>query len=113
MLQVDSFLDYLLREDHPKGIELLKAKPKAVKLEWLTKCMGKDSGVFVMRHMETYLGRGVFSHSLNKEEEGLKKQVNNLRIKFLSKMILLEINVQRKTILKEENQYAKKETKTS
>lgn len=109
--QVDSFVEYLRKKGHPKCSELLKAKPKHLKLNH--SFVGNDSGVFVMRYMETYLGRGTFSHDLKEEEEGLKRQLKMLRVKFLTKMILLEINDQREVILKEANAFVKKQKESS
>ncbi|PWA58131.1 ulp1 protease family, C-terminal catalytic domain-containing protein [Artemisia annua] len=106
---VDSFVDYLRRVKHPSCTKLLTTKPKLVKVPWITKCIGKDSGVFVMRCTETYLGVGSFLCYLKKEEEGLKTELKMLRMKMLTKMILSEINDQREVILKEANVFVKKQ----
>ena len=50
---------------------------------------------------------------LKKEEEGIKRQLNMLRVKYLTKMILLEINDQREIILIEANAFAKKQKESS
>ncbi|PWA44830.1 hypothetical protein CTI12_AA515750 [Artemisia annua] len=104
---VDSFVDYLRRVKHPSCTKLLTAKPKYVKVPWITKCIDKYSGVFVIRCMETYLGVGCFLYYLKKEEEGVKTELKMLRMKMLRKMILLEINDQREVILKEANVFVK------
>ena len=50
-----------------------------------------------MRHMETYIGHGVFLEELKKEGPSLKTQLNTMRAK----------------VLKEAQAFEKKKTKTS
>lgn len=109
--QVDSFVEYHRKKGHPKCSELLTAKLKHVKLNH--SFVGKDSGVLVMWCMGKYLGNGTFMQDLKKEEEGLKRELKMLRVNYLTKMILLEINDQREIILNEDNGFAKKKKESS
>ncbi|GKA16008.1 probable serine/threonine-protein kinase roco5 isoform X1 [Tanacetum coccineum] len=56
MVLIASFNDYLERKAHSKCLEF-----RHVKLPWWTIYKGVDCGVFVMRHMETYVARQVLS----------------------------------------------------
>ncbi|GJU38688.1 FAR1 DNA binding domain, zinc finger, SWIM-type, MULE transposase domain containing protein [Tanacetum coccineum] len=46
----------LVRHNHPSIFAIVNANPKQVPMTWKTSNNCVDSGVFVMRHMETYLG---------------------------------------------------------
>ncbi|GJX05102.1 ulp1 protease family, C-terminal catalytic domain-containing protein [Tanacetum coccineum] len=53
---IDSFINYLERHNHPSIFAIVNVNPKQVPMKWNTRNKSVDSGVFVMRHMETYLG---------------------------------------------------------
>ncbi|GJT82839.1 ulp1 protease family, C-terminal catalytic domain-containing protein [Tanacetum coccineum] len=72
-----------------------------------------DCGVFVMRHMETYVGGGIFPNKLKDEGQGLELQLRMLGVKFLAKRIMFSINEKRLIVMKQADEYAKKHTKSS
>ncbi|GJT82838.1 hypothetical protein Tco_1057180 [Tanacetum coccineum] len=73
---IDSFINYLERQKHPQVFAFVNANPKQVPMTWKTTNHCMDSGVFVMRHMETYLGRDVFWQEFKKEDAGKKTTLN-------------------------------------
>nr|GEY01685.1 ulp1 protease family, C-terminal catalytic domain-containing protein [Tanacetum cinerariifolium] len=68
---IDSFVDYLEINSHPKCYELLGAEPKFIELAWSTKYNSVDCRIFVMRHMETYVGQGGSTKGLLRERHGV------------------------------------------
>ncbi|GKF31562.1 ulp1 protease family, C-terminal catalytic domain-containing protein, partial [Tanacetum coccineum] len=98
---IDSFINYLKRANHSKISELLKAKPKQVPLDWKTTKNGVDCGVFVMRHMESYIGRGNFVYKFKKEGSGQKPEIKILRAKYLIKILLIDFNLKMEDLIKE------------
>ncbi|GJU76662.1 ulp1 protease family, C-terminal catalytic domain-containing protein [Tanacetum coccineum] len=60
MALIDSFINYLERCYHPGIFAIVNVNPKQVPITWKTSNNCVDSGVFVMRHMETYLGSEEF-----------------------------------------------------
>lgn len=80
-------------------------------MHWRTTFNGSDCGIFVMRHMETYVGRGIFLHELKKESVGQKVQLKLLRAKYLTKIILMDFNEEKAKVLKEAEEYVKKQPK--
>nr|GEW13682.1 ulp1 protease family, C-terminal catalytic domain-containing protein [Tanacetum cinerariifolium] len=93
---MDSFIDYLERKKYQKCYDLILAKPKIVEIPWKTTYNSHDCGVFVMRHMETYLGKGNFLQELKKEGPGQKVQLNMLRAKYMVKILLMSFNEKRR-----------------
>nr|GFA98410.1 ulp1 protease family, C-terminal catalytic domain-containing protein [Tanacetum cinerariifolium] len=67
---MDSFIDYLERKKYKKCYDLILAEPKVVEIPWKTTYNSHDCGVFVIRNMETYLGKGNFLQELKKEGPG-------------------------------------------
>lgn len=76
-------------------------------MEWRTNNNITDCGVFVMRHMETYMGGGAFCQDLKKPGIGQSVQIKQLRVKYVAKIILMEINEEKQKILKEAEAYVK------
>nr|GEW03941.1 hypothetical protein [Tanacetum cinerariifolium] len=110
---MDSFIDYLERKKYQNCYDLILAKPKVVEIPWKTTYNSHDCGVFVMRHMETYLGKGKFLQELKKEGPGQKVQLNMLRAKYMVKILLMSFNEKKKTLLKQAQPYTKMKPKSS
>ncbi|GJR12439.1 hypothetical protein Tco_0795091 [Tanacetum coccineum] len=87
----ESFIDYLERKKYQNCYDLILAKPKQIKFSWKTTYNSNDCGIFVMRHMETYLGKGNFLQELKKEGPGQKVQLNMLCAKYMSPRTLVAI----------------------
>nr|GEW57392.1 ulp1 protease family, C-terminal catalytic domain-containing protein [Tanacetum cinerariifolium] len=75
---MNSFIDYMEKKKYQKCHGLILAKRKVVQIPWKTTYNSHDCGVFVMRYMEMYLGKGNFFTRIEKEGPGQKVQLNML-----------------------------------
>ncbi|KAK1429947.1 hypothetical protein QVD17_12308 [Tagetes erecta] len=95
------FFMYLYHVGHRgcQGIRL--AKPVIKKLHWSTKSNVMDCGVFLMRHMETYMGSKVKNWRCGLDVEGTKQevQINNLRLKYAYKILTSDVNIHNKSVV--------------
>ena len=75
-----------------------------LEMSWQTVHNGADCGIFTMQHMETYKGKPVkdwncgLSNECDEKGEPLRKQkrqLNELRRKYVAKILLSDINVLR------------------
>ncbi|KAL8199433.1 hypothetical protein R6Q57_013001 [Mikania cordata] len=91
-----TFADYLIHNKHPSGRHIIIAKIHRLAMHWRTQFNKVDCGVFLMRHMKTYRGCLLdWDCGLCKEEEvnNLQKhQLNDLRKKYVTKIILHGFN---------------------
>ncbi|KAL8226643.1 hypothetical protein R6Q57_016475 [Mikania cordata] len=90
--------NYLLAKDHPSTLKISHQTPQSVDLPWKTTQNGIDCG---MRHMETYMGGGPkkWNCDLMNESEGQSKQLNQLRFKYLCKILMSNVNFLKEDIL--------------
>ncbi|GKC22228.1 hypothetical protein Tco_1024378, partial [Tanacetum coccineum] len=109
---MESFIDYLERKKYQNCYDLILAEPKLVEFPWKTTYNSHDCGVFVMRHMETYLGKGNFLKEFKKEGPGQKVQLNMMRAKYMVKILLMSFNEKKKTLLKQAQAYIKMKPKS-
>ncbi|KAL8215167.1 hypothetical protein R6Q57_004616 [Mikania cordata] len=91
----DVFANYLLNKDHPNALKIYNLTSTLLDLPWKTTINGVDCGVFSMRHMETYMGGGLkrWKTGLNPESESQRRQLNQLRFKYLCKILLSNVNI--------------------
>ncbi|KAL8215373.1 hypothetical protein R6Q57_004822 [Mikania cordata] len=92
----DVFANYLLNKDHPNALKIYNhLTPTLLDLSWKTTKNGVDCGVLSMRHMETYMGGGLkkWKTGLNPESEAQRRQLNQLRFKYLCKILLSNVNI--------------------
>ncbi|KAL8218114.1 hypothetical protein R6Q57_021487 [Mikania cordata] len=73
---------------------LYQQKTKILDLPWKTRQNGEDCRVFCMRHMETYIGGGVkgWKCGLLHESDAQSRQLQQLRIKYLTKILTSTVN---------------------
>ncbi|KAL4591856.1 hypothetical protein LXL04_004830 [Taraxacum kok-saghyz] len=92
---VDFFTRYMSSRNHPKAQKFKNMLPCRFYMPWMTKKNKVDCGVFVMRHMETYKGEKMekWDASLELECESLQEQLNELRWKYVTKMLLSDMNL--------------------
>ncbi|PWA37771.1 hypothetical protein CTI12_AA576340 [Artemisia annua] len=91
------FAKHLTTYQHPKGDELMnqKRKPTILNMSWRTKKDKIDCGLYMMLHMEHYQGKSgtKWDTGMLKENDiNHKMQINNLRAKYVAKMMLHEVN---------------------
>lgn len=81
---------------------------KVLKMKWQTTRNFVDSSVFAMRHMEMYKWDGhVFDTGLMVEGVGQQKQLQDLRYKILTKMLLSKVNLMKNDVNKEVDEYTR------
>ncbi|KAL8245085.1 hypothetical protein R6Q59_011343 [Mikania micrantha] len=102
--------DYLIQTKHPSCRQIKKAKIHRLGMRWRTQFNHVDCGVFIMRHMETYRGNGLlyWDCGLCNEDEvnnAQKNQLNDLRRKYTTKIILHDINSRKLWVLKDIKAY--------
>ncbi|KAL4560576.1 hypothetical protein LXL04_032729 [Taraxacum kok-saghyz] len=92
---VDFFTRYLTTRKHPKAQKFKTVTPYRFFMSWMTKKNKVDCGVFLMRHMETYKGEKMekWDASLEMECESLQEQLNELRWKYVTKILLSDMNL--------------------
>ncbi|KAL8232455.1 hypothetical protein R6Q57_002233 [Mikania cordata] len=100
-LVIDVFVNYLLDKDHPNAYKLYQQTPKIPDLPWKTTKNGEDCGIFCMRHMETNMGGGVkgWKCGLLQESDGQRRQLQQLRIKYLCKILTSTVNILKDDII--------------
>ncbi|GJW13819.1 hypothetical protein Tco_0017952 [Tanacetum coccineum] len=89
----------LIRLHHREG-EMKFAEYKILRMGCRTMKNFVDCGVFAMRHMETYKGEGHYGHKCGLRTEGKAQNflLNDLRYKYVSKMLLCEINMKKEEV---------------
>ncbi|KAD3067805.1 hypothetical protein E3N88_35685 [Mikania micrantha] len=97
----DVLTNYLLSKDHPSALKISNQTPQSIELPWKTTKNGVDCGIFCMRHMKTYMGGGPkkWNSRLLNESEGQNKQLNQLRFKYLCKILMSNVNFLKEDIL--------------
>ncbi|KAL8189147.1 hypothetical protein R6Q57_028713 [Mikania cordata] len=98
---------YLVLTSHPIAFTLKTCKPKRLSMPWRTLNNSADCGVFAMRHMETFKGTSVkeWKCGLTSESDKQQKQLNDLRIKYLAKILLSDINIHKGEVVSEVRAY--------
>ncbi|KAI3776387.1 hypothetical protein L1987_46166 [Smallanthus sonchifolius] len=93
------FVKYLEHVKHPKTDEMIASKIKKVKRTWSTTGNALDYVVFLMRHMEKYMGpREEFSSGLSSNGPKKIKQFKNPRKKYVAHILMSECNKLREKI---------------
>ena len=75
-------------------------KLKAPQLKWQTDSKVQNSGVVVMRHMETYMGESMDKYECGLSDDARKQisQLNKLRMKYLARILLHDSNLMKEKI---------------
>ncbi|KAF5811577.1 hypothetical protein HanXRQr2_Chr04g0182991 [Helianthus annuus] len=91
---------YLKAVKHPSAAHMAAATLTKKKLEWAMNDKFNDCGVFAMRHMEMYKGSDVeFECGFSTRKNIQDMQLQNLRMKIATKLILPEANVYKITVM--------------
>ena len=83
---------------------------KKLLLRWRTVDNKVDCGIFTMRRMESYFGEAAMSKwkmGLGKETPSQGKDLENLRKKYASTILLSELNTKRDNVLDRAREYQK------
>ncbi|GKA23312.1 ulp1 protease family, C-terminal catalytic domain-containing protein, partial [Tanacetum coccineum] len=89
------FARHLKEYGHIRHAKIAKLKQTIPKLKWKTKVNFHDCGIFTMLHMETFNGgpASSFDCELPAESQLQRDMLRRLRFKFVTKILLHEINV--------------------
>nr|GLL42144.1 uncharacterized protein LOC109155623 isoform X3 [Ipomoea trifida] len=99
--------DYFhLKEDDAKSKLVRGLTPARLRMSWRDNNNKVDCGVFAMRHMETYMGKGTKGWDCGLEKEN-KEQLNNTRVKYLAEIVNSPINEFREDCMKDARQFEK------
>ena len=85
-----------------------KAGVERLLMSWRTEENSIDCGIFLMRHMETYMGYTSAKNwrcGLKDEGPEQQAQINELRKKYLSKILRSDVNINRSLVLNELDEY--------
>ena len=85
----------MINRNHAKAEEIMKSEITNGEFHWQTDKRPKDCGVFVMRHMENYMGMSILNWDCGLEDEGRKQtiQLGKLRKKYAAKLLLSDCNM--------------------
>ncbi|RAL47458.1 hypothetical protein DM860_011196 [Cuscuta australis] len=104
-------LDMLVKYFSNQGLEgkvgkVCSQKPTRLKMSWRDVTSVYEYGVATMRHMETYMGRGLegWDFGLSKED---RKAVNTLRSKYCACISVAEVNEMKEVNLKNSKDFMK------
>ncbi|KAF5800005.1 putative Ulp1 protease family catalytic domain, papain-like cysteine peptidase superfamily [Helianthus annuus] len=105
--------DYLEVEYPTMHKKMSPLEPEIMNMSWQTEKNFVDCGVFAMRHMETYTGNHVskkeWDSGLSKESPEQDKELVELRYKYLSKILLSDINLAKGEMMELLEKYEKME----
>lgn len=104
------FTEHLDRIDHKHIQEITFAEHVRAEMKWRTTDNVTDCGVFLMLHMESYMGEEIqkWNCGLSHTKHIQSKQLANLRRKFATKLILSDINMIKTHFLDLVNDFFKK-----
>ncbi|KAJ9537540.1 hypothetical protein OSB04_030273 [Centaurea solstitialis] len=102
------FVNVLKQLDDERVKKLNRGKPKKEKMSWRTIRNQVDCAIFMMRHMETYMGQAVKDWDCGFANEGptQKSQLVNLRHKYVGRMLLSDLNVKKNLVIKGMGKFA-------
>lgn len=100
---------YLTMASHLIADELRRCTPTRLSMPWRTLKNTVDSGIFMMRHMETYKGTSInaWKCGLTAESEAQNSQLTDLRVKYVAKILLADINKHKEFVISEIRDYVK------
>ncbi|KAI3802014.1 hypothetical protein L1987_30136 [Smallanthus sonchifolius] len=104
----EAFVSFITDFAHPKTDEMDDTVVKRFEMPWRTTVNSKDCDIFIMRHMETYMGEeeNAWQCGFGVESENVQeKQIEDLRRKYCAKILLHEINELKHYIVEEMKKY--------
>ncbi|KAI3755082.1 hypothetical protein L1987_54875 [Smallanthus sonchifolius] len=104
----EAFVSFIADFAHHKTDEMDDTVVKRFEMPWRTTVNNKDCGIFMMRHMETYMGEEEKSWQCGfgvESENVQEKQIEDLRRKYCAKILLHEINELKHYIVEEMKKY--------
>ncbi|KAK9053285.1 hypothetical protein SSX86_029918 [Deinandra increscens subsp. villosa] len=97
---------YLESISHPKAKNIKNSTLERLEMAWRTRSNYIDCGLFLMRHMETYMGDNDWKCGFGEEKKGKQGAViEDLRRKYIAKILLHDINKSKDFVVKDFNKY--------
>ncbi|PWA60900.1 hypothetical protein CTI12_AA379850 [Artemisia annua] len=95
------FANFMRSRIHEKAFAILKSVITRGEFHWQTDRRPTDCGVFVMRHMEHYMGNNILRWDCGIEDEGRKQtnQLVKLRKKYAARLLLSDCNMKKDKIV--------------
>ncbi|KAK1358879.1 hypothetical protein POM88_043353 [Heracleum sosnowskyi] len=104
----DCFCHWISIYDLPKEDEIINLKPRVHRMGWQTEMNSVDCGIFVMRHMETYMGSlWAWKVGLCVEKDNQRPLLNKLRIIYCHSILTWSKNSKKFIILDDVANFAK------
>ncbi|KAJ9549057.1 hypothetical protein OSB04_021600 [Centaurea solstitialis] len=102
------FVNVLKQLDDERVKKLNRGKPKREKMSWRTLRNQVDCAVFMMIHMETYMGQDVKDWDCGLANEGStqKSQLLNLQHKYVGRMLLSDLNIKKNLVIEGMGKFA-------
>ncbi|MFS8031475.1 putative Ulp1 protease family catalytic domain, papain-like cysteine peptidase superfamily [Helianthus anomalus] len=101
-------LSYLKKESPKMYANIKDLEPTRLELPWGTTNNFADCGVFAMRHMETYHGKNRrWDCGLSTESKTQSDELADLRLKYLRKILLADINMLRDQVKSKVEEFEK------
>ncbi|MFS8001073.1 hypothetical protein Hanom_Chr13g01185931 [Helianthus anomalus] len=109
IFQQDTLCDYLNIQSHPNAISLKGADPIRMEMSWRTLHNVTHCGIFVMRHMESYFGDACsnLKCGLSVESEAQRPELNDLRHKYVAKILPSDVNTSKEIVAYEIKRFEK------
>ncbi|GJZ34640.1 hypothetical protein Tco_0580457 [Tanacetum coccineum] len=97
------FGHYLYAINHVKAVQIIECQIVRGNFTWKTDRREKDCGIFLMRHMECYMGGDIGKWKCDLDVEGKKQntQLGHLRNKYAAKLLLSDCNINKDKIREE------------
>ncbi|GJW77435.1 hypothetical protein Tco_0139117 [Tanacetum coccineum] len=97
------FGQYLYAINHVKAVQIIECQIVRGNFTWQTDRRAKDYRIFLMRHMECYMGSDIGKWKCDLDVEGKKQniQLGRLRNKYAAKLLLSDCNIYKDKIRKE------------
>lgn len=96
----DCFCHWISIYELPKEKEIINLKPRVHRMGWQTEMNSVDCGIFVMRHMETYMGNlCAWKVGLRVEKDNQRPLLNKLRIIYCHNILTWSENNKKTHIL--------------
>ncbi|GJY98584.1 ion channel DMI1 isoform X1 [Tanacetum coccineum] len=98
-----NFGQYLYAINHAKAAKIIQSQIVRGNFSWQTNRRAKDCGIFLMRHMECYMGsdNGKWKCGLDVEGKKQNTQLGRLRNKYAAKLLLSDCNIYKGKIREE------------
>ncbi|GJU28491.1 hypothetical protein Tco_1167112 [Tanacetum coccineum] len=97
------FSQYLYAINHVKAAKIIECQLVRGNFNWQKNKRAKDCGIFLMRHMECYMGSDIGKWKCGLDVEGKKQntQLGHLRNKYAAKILLSDCNIYKGKIREE------------